>query len=363
MNPNRNARISILITIFTLAIIIAIASYLLTNQREDSKNEENQSYDIALLCNTDKDHAISTQCRQAMEASASSLDKSCKTYTVDYMDAKAYETAIQTAVTNKAKLVICPDNTFAETVYKVQNNYLHTYFLLLNSSPHNTNLSDNTIAFNVLPIQFDEAEMGFLAGYALVYEGLTALTLVSSAEDACSIHYEYGFLQGANTAATELNLKSVNIECYHATDLEDAKRFANKHYQLEPTLVSTCELYTDALYEIAKEQEKKLVVCSNYYTKLEESGPLIAISTKNIAYAISDIISNFYEGTINGGKVNFYSAANQGISFKFDETYFKKFTNYTLQQIYNILANDEIQIISDTTVTTDELGLKRIILK
>lgn len=363
MNPNRNKRLSFLITIFALTVFIAITSYLLLNQDEASENFSGQTYEIALLNPKSKDTVIYTQCLQAVEASGSSLDKTWHTYTADPKNSKSYETGIQEAISNNAKVIICPDATFAEPVYKLQGQYLHTYFLLLNSSQHNMNVVDNTIPFNVIPVQFSEAELGFLAGYALVHEGMTAITLLCAKDDACSVYYEYGFLQGADAAALDRNLKNINIECYYAADLEDAKKFATKHYQAADLLVSTCGQHSPDIYEIAKSLDKKLLTCNDCYAEPDTDGPLIAVTTKNVGYAVSDILSNFYSRTITGGQPFLYDAANKGISFKFSETYFQKFTAYTLQQIYNRLANDEIQIISDTTVSPKELGLKRIILK
>lgn len=364
MNPHRNISISILIIIFTLTVIAGIGSYILAHKDMTPEESSADTYELALLTSQsgEASSAIEKQCRHAVKESAKSLNKSSKNYLVKNQDTGSYEAAIQEAVTSKARLIVCPDSSYTETVYKVQGNYLHTYFLLINSSHHNTSLNDSSIPYNMIPIQFDESEMGFLAGYSLVYDGHTALTLIGSDEDSCSTHYEYGFLQGADTAAVDLGIKDVTVTCYHAASEEDADAFARKFYETGQLLTSTCDAYAEVLHTAAKESNRKLVVCGNTYTELEDES-LAAVTVKNVEYAISDVIDDFYEGIVNGGKANLYSAANHGISYVFDGGYFKAFTRYTLDAVYQRLAKDEIPIISDTTVTTSELGLKRIKLQ
>ena len=118
---------------------------------------------------------------------------------------------MDSAIKSGATLIICPDSTFEETVYDIQNSYIGVYFLIIDGIPHNSDASDATLNFNSISLTFSEAELGFLAGYAAVYEGYSKLSFVGVDNDIKSLHYYYGFLQGAYYSAKDTNRKDIHI--------------------------------------------------------------------------------------------------------------------------------------------------------
>lgn len=64
-------------------------------------------------------------------------------------------------------------------------------------------------------ITFDEQDVGFEAGYALVQEGFTKLGFLGGMAVPAVIRFGYGFLDGVEYAAKELNLSDVEVEYFY----------------------------------------------------------------------------------------------------------------------------------------------------
>lgn len=363
MNSKHNTRISILIGIFTLTIICTIVSYMLSG-RDKSVGET--TYDIAFLSDTEatRNDDWNEACISVVRTTADKLKKRHHTYHLDSKAKRPYEDIMSTAISNNCKLVICPDRAFAEAVYKVQNTSHQTYFLLIDSLPHNADSSDFTKNFNVIPIQFDEAEIGFIAGYALVTEGYSDLLVVGSENDSSSLHYLYGFLQGADLAALEHNCPQTKVRIINPKDssqLTDALEHA--YTGKSKVLISTCDAYMEHILPFAHKYSLPVVTCGNHYLDISKEDAVIAASSKNISNALSQVITDFYSSTLSKDTPAIFSTVNQGILFRYDTDRFTNFSKKDLDDLYRHLSDGSIQIIGDITVPLKELGLKCIKIK
>lgn len=397
MNFNRNTRISLTISLFAMVAVIAILCYINFNNNKNPKTTST-SNEIAFLSNTPQISA-STTSFQAYHGTlniATDLNKNFNTYYISSeslntqptatiaetnssgihngtiynddsiisIDTTEYPKMIKQAVNDGAKLIICPDASYAEALYTIQNDYVNTYFILVDSIPHNPDNSDQTINYNVIPLSYDESEIGFLAGYALVYEGYTSLAFIGSNNNASVIRYGYGFLQGANQAAIECNIEKVDISYSYTEDISSASKTSAQYYNSGiPVIVTAGDDIAKSLHDMALEHNAYLVSCGNYYNTLENNSQLIAIASKNISFSVSDTISGFYSGNISGGKVINYDAGNNGICLDYDTLKFSKFNSEIYQSIYYRLAQNDIKLISDTTVSKEDLDLTNITIK
>ena len=86
----------------------------------------------------------------------------------------AYLESIDQAVKNGAKVIVTPGFLFEEPVYIAQDQYPDVTFILIDGNPHDADYNYKT-ADNCVGITYAEEQVGFLAGYAAVKDGMTKL--------------------------------------------------------------------------------------------------------------------------------------------------------------------------------------------
>lgn len=124
---------------------------------------------------------------------------------------------IGTAIENGAKVVVCPGYLFETALYEVQDQYPDVMFLLIDGEPHDADYNYKT-ASNVHCILFQEEQAGYFAGYGAVMDGYRNLGFLGGMAVPAVIRYGYGFVQGAEAAASALGLSAgdVNIKYWYS---------------------------------------------------------------------------------------------------------------------------------------------------
>ena len=92
----------------------------------------------------------------------------------------AYLESIDQAVKNGAKVIVTPGFLFEEPVYIAQDQYPDVTFILIDGNPHDADYNYKT-ADNCVGITYAEEQVGFLAGYAAVKDGMTTATALCRA--------------------------------------------------------------------------------------------------------------------------------------------------------------------------------------
>lgn len=119
------------------------------------------------------------------------------------------------AVKRGAKIVVCPGYLFEEAVYEAQAKYPEVKFVLIDGQPHTADYKTYEIKDNTVSIIFKEEIAGFLAGYAAVMDGNTKLGFCGGMAVPAVQRFGSGFVQGAEQAATELNVTG-SLTYYYA---------------------------------------------------------------------------------------------------------------------------------------------------
>ena len=117
-------------------------------------------------------------------------------------DADRYD-AMKAAVDNGAEIVVCAGFLQATAMEVAAKEFVDTKFVFIDGWALGLE--------NVMAIDFQEEQSGYLAGYAAVKEGYTRLGFTGGgggANPACC-RFGYGYVQGAQAAAAELG---VNVE-------------------------------------------------------------------------------------------------------------------------------------------------------
>ena len=189
---------------------------------------------------TDKPAAEETQAPAAEESSAPAAEPEAATYKVamitDYgditdqsfnqttyegckefceangVDFKYYKPAgdstaervamVDAAVADGNNVVVMPGYAFGETITQVADLYPDVKFIALDVSQGD--LGDYQIPENVTCAVYQEELCGYMAGYAAVKLGYTKLGFLGGMAVPAVVRYGYGFVQGADAAATEL---------------------------------------------------------------------------------------------------------------------------------------------------------------
>ena len=113
---------------------------------------------------------------------------------------------INTAIANGANVVVCPGYLFEDAIFTVQGSNPDVQFLLLDGEPHSADYTTYETTANSHNILYQEEQAGYFAGYAVVKDGYKKLGFLGGMAVPAVVRYGYGFVQGANAAAEEMNI-------------------------------------------------------------------------------------------------------------------------------------------------------------
>lgn len=110
---------------------------------------------------------------------------------------------VKLAADNGAKYIVMPGESFAVAAYKVAHEYKNINFVLADAFPHSEEDNNPRLQSNVMCVNFNALQAGFLAGYTSVIDGNTKLGYLGSVNSPNSGDYGAGYVQGAAYAADE----------------------------------------------------------------------------------------------------------------------------------------------------------------
>lgn len=160
----------------------------------------------------------------------------------------ARETSLRQAINDGATTIVTVGSPYAPALEWATGQYPDVDFIGVDVA-----VSDLTAqpAANLYCVSFREEQAGYLAGYAAVADGNAKLGFLGGAATPGTVRYAYGFIQGADAAAQELNSK-VSISVWYCGqdaggDAVTAKM--NEWYAAGTQTVFACggSVYTSAL--------------------------------------------------------------------------------------------------------------------
>lgn len=141
--------------------------------------------------------------------------------------------ATELAIAEGANIIVMPGYAFGATIAEVSSEYPEVMIIALDVAkgdlleagvalagetydynPDNWNLEDYVNMRNVYCCTYREEIAGYMAGYAAVQMGYTDLGFLGGMAVPAVIRYGYGFVQGADAAAVELNA-DVKMKCVY----------------------------------------------------------------------------------------------------------------------------------------------------
>lgn len=174
-----------------------------------SKNK-NASFDVVLITDgqTITDNSYNQSAWNGVKTFAEENNMTYRYYQPNMnddgnLDIEIIRNYIDMAVSNGAKYIVLPGEDFAVSAYEIAPSYKDVNFLLVDAFPHSQDDISLRMQSNVMCVNFDELQAGFLAGYATVIDGYTKLGYLGSVASQTSGDYGAGFAQGAAYAADQ----------------------------------------------------------------------------------------------------------------------------------------------------------------
>lgn len=297
-----------------------------------------------------------------------------------------YLAAIDLAVEGGAKVIVTPGFLFEVAVYQAQDKYPDVKFILLDGSPRNADWSDFKTNENVASVLYAEEESGYLAGYAAVMDGMTNLGFMGGMAVPAVQAFGYGYLQGAEVAATELGLANGSVKAiYHYTgdfDENDTnKATASTMYQEGMEVIFACGgSVGKSVMSAAAEAGTKVIgvdVDQRY-----DSETVITSATKGLAASVVQVLESIYNDSFDtfGGKTTYFNAENDGVSLptevigEANADAFDRFESFTMEDYEEVFATlvdgsvdpiREIQVADPTGAATaqeltNQLNLSKV---
>ncbi|WP_307998839.1 BMP family ABC transporter substrate-binding protein [uncultured Gemmiger sp.] len=253
------------------------------------------------------------------------------------------------AVNDGAKAIVVAGYLFEGSIAEAQTKYPDIQFVVLDVS----SLGNAETGKNVALITYREEQVGYLAGYAAVYDGYKKLGFLGGMEVPAVIRYGYGFVQGAEAAAKEIGATDVSINYWYSGDFkatDEVKTKMDSWYSSGTEVVFACGgPVCTSCDAAAKANGGKMIgvdvdqsgqfdtVITSAMKALAPSVNLVLTDTMNNNWKISDTYA---------GKTTCLGAAEGCVGLPMETSKFTKFT----QEQYDTLFKG----IVDGTVVVDD---------
>lgn len=322
-------------------------------------DDTSDKFEIALI--TDKgnidDKSFNQGAWEGVEAFATENDITHKYYKPEEASDAGYLASIDLAVTGGAKVIVTPGYLFEVAVYEAQTKYPDVKFILLDGEPHTTDYTYETKS-NVANVLYAEEQTGYMAGYAAVKDGYTKLGFMGGMAVPAVQAFGYGYLQGIEAAAAEMDLADGSIAVtYHYTgdfaETDTNKATAKAMYQEGTEVIFACGgSVGKSVMSAAAEADAKVIgvdVDQRY-----DSETVITSATKGLGASVQQVLASIYtDNTWDtfAGKTTTLDAANDGVGLPtivigdeaadaFDR--FNTFTKEDYDTLYKTIADGTV---------------------
>jgi len=325
-----------------------------TEAPEDSEETDvpvvADGYEIALVTDVGNidDKSFNEGTWNGVVEFANSNNKTYAYYRPSEDSTEARVEAIGTAVEKGAKVIVCPGYMFAETLSIVQNQYPDVMFLGLDVAEGDMEV----VSANTALITYQEEQAGYLAGYAAVKDGYTKLGFLGGMAVPAVIRYGYGFVQGADDAAAEMDV-DVQINYWYGGTFgpsDDVKIKMDGWYTGGTEVVFACGggIYISAM-QAAEEAGAKLIGVD--VDQSAEAELIITSAMKDLAESTIVALTALFDnggiwsaeysgvGSVLGAAEGAVALPTEGDSWRFST-----FTIDEYNELFAKLVNNEVEI-------------------
>lgn len=308
-------------------------------------------YEIALVTDVGNidDHSFNQAAWEGVQSYAEANGKTYAYYRPSEDSTEARIEQIKAAIEKGAKIIVLPGYLFEEAVTKMQAEYPDVIFISLDTSP---TPGEGSPAANTYSILYKEEQAGYFAGYAIVKDGYTKLGFLGGMAVPAVVRYGYGFVQGAEAAAKELD-KAVEIKYWYCDSFapsDDIKTKMDSWYADGTEVVFSCGggIYLSAL--AAADAAGALVIGVDT-DQSYESDLIITSAMKGLKASVVLALTKIYD---NGGQlpedmagaIANLGAESDAAGLPTDEHAWR-FDSFTVEEyntVFEAVKNGEIEI-------------------
>lgn len=277
-----------------------------------------------------------------------------------------YVVAMRQAINNGAEIVVAIGYLQANALSIVAQEHPEVKFIFVDGWL----LTDDIFGYgnildNVTTIVYKEHESGFMAGYAAVMDGYTKLggTVGGGGYNPACNRYAYGYVQGINAAAQELNV-NVNVKI--------SFKYGDVFYS-SPELQSQIEgWYNDGtevvfacgggLFSSVKAAAELTIDGKIIGIDVDQSGlsdRVITSAVKGLSVSVEKVLGQIYNDEWNdtlGGKCQILGASDNATGISYSTSRFNNFTEAQYQELLNAIKSGAIEIKSEVADDINVVG-------
>ena len=278
------------------------------NEIADEMTSEDGKYEIAFVTDVGqlKDKSFNQGTFDGVKLYAANNGLSYKYYQPangdQATDDDRYD-AMKAAADNGAKIVVCAGFMQENALRMAAKAYPDVSFVFVDGYPvaEEADVDGSPALKNIAGIAFQEEQCGYLAGYAAVKEGYTKLGFTGGGggtNPACC-RYGYGFVQGADAAAKELNEKvEMNYSWQYGATFSaspELQTMAAGWYQAGTEVIFACggSMFASVVAAAGAEEGKVIGVDVD---QSFESTAVITSAMKGLADSVQWALGKFYAG-------------------------------------------------------------------
>lgn len=325
---------------------------------DDNPTSKDGKYQIAFVTDVGqlKDKSFNQGTWEGVKKYASDNKKTYKYYQPangdKATDDDRYD-AMKAAVDNGAEIVVCAGFLQFTALEKAAKEFTNVKFVFIDGWA--TDLA------NVMSIDFQEEQSGYLAGYAAVKEGYTKLGYAGGGggtNPACN-RFGYGFVQGANAAAKELGVTvDMNYSFAYGSSFSaspELQSMLNGWFTNGTQVVFCCGgSMCQSGFAAASENDGKIIGVD--VDQSSESETVITSATKGlreaVAYACEIFYSNQWDSKAVGGACTTLGAADNAVGLPTETWSMEKFKVADYEKLFASLKDGSVSVDKDY----DKLG-------
>lgn len=274
------------------------------------------------------------------------------------------------AIQKKAKVVVAPGYLQAAARRDVAKENPDVKFVFVDgwTLTDSTDASGNdngTPLANVTAISFKEQESGYLAGYGVVKDGYKKLggTFGGGGSNPACNRYAYGFVQGANAAAVEMNEnveRKLSYKFGSSFNASETLKSQRAGWYAEGTqIVFSCggSMVNSVIAAAEETQNAKVVGVDVDQRKLSDR--IVTSAQKGLSVSVQLALGERYDGKWDsklGGKTQNLGAAENatGLPTADGSWGFTKFTKAEYQTVFDKIKNGTVTPSSDVAADCNE---------
>jgi len=188
-----------------LAVVMVVGLCACGEKTPATPDDETAKEAIAFCSDvgTINDQSFNQFCFAGVESVAKAKGLNYEYYIPSEDTAEEREKNIRQAITDGATIVVCTGYMYGSTLATAATENPDIKFVGIDITASDVG---GTVPANTYLITFKEEQCGYLAGYAAVKDGYTALGFLGGIAVPAVVRFGYGYVQGADAAAKELGV-------------------------------------------------------------------------------------------------------------------------------------------------------------